>query len=187
MDPNGWWHDNASAIQSTCAILGILGLFWYCVLTQQIRKSAVAQQEAAQAPMLMFFQVRVKTSWAMKNYGLGPAVNVWWKPSANNEAGQAWYDLGALAAGDKSNLPHHSRPKDSHLAEMYVEGARIHYSDMAGNHYATSGEWKDNAFKQDWVKIKRGARTEFKKEASVAYALARTFVTFVANVRRFRG
>jgi hypothetical protein len=156
-----WWNENAGAIQAICAVAGVLGLAIYCVLTHGIRKSTVAQQKATQAPMLMFFQG--KYAWAVKNYGVGPATDVWWKPGIENKKSTDWYELGALAHGDESDLPHHTRPSESHLKTMYPNGARIHYSDMAGNHYATWGEWKDDAFKQNWGEIQLKDRAEFVK------------------------
>lgn len=156
-----WWNDNAGAVQAICAVLGILGLALYCWLTYGIRKSTVAQQKAAQAPMIMFF--KGKTCWAIKNYGVGPATEVWWKPNATNVKSTDWYELGAIAAGDESELPHHTRPKEAHLFEMDSAGARIHYSDIAGNHYATWGIFKDDGFIQEWVQIKGKSRMELLK------------------------
>jgi len=109
----------------------------------------------------MFF--KGTTAWALKNYGAGPAINIWWKPGSQNSKSSDWYSLGALAAEDDSDLPHHSRPTESHLLEMYANGACIHYSDMAGNHYATEGIWKDDAFNQNWMMIKHKDRREFDK------------------------
>jgi hypothetical protein len=155
-----WLNLNAGGIQALCAIFGFLGLCFYCYLTYCIRQAAVAQQKAAQAPMLMFFE-RDKV-WALKNYGVGPATQVFWKPDAQNAKSTEWYELGALGPGDESDLPHSSRPKEPRLFEMYDSGARIHYSDMAGNHYATWGLWRDNAFLQNWAEVKGKARLDLK-------------------------
>jgi len=155
-----WLNSNAGAIQAICAILGIVGLAVYCWLTQGIRKSTVAQQKAAQAPMIMFF--KGKTSWAIRNYGIGPAIKIWWKPGHDIHPLNDWYELGALASGDESDLPHYTHPNSPSLVEMYSSGARIQYSDMAGNHYATTGEWKDSAFVQDWETIDRKQRVELR-------------------------
>jgi hypothetical protein len=155
-----WLNENTGAFQAICATLGIVGLAIYCWLTHGIRKSAVAQQKAAQAPMIMFFQG--KNSWAIKNYGVGPASNIWWKPNAQNEKSSNWYHLGSLAAGDESDLPHHTRPTDAELRIMPLDGARIHYTDMASNNYFTCGIWRDEAFAQDWAEIKSKDRFELK-------------------------
>ena len=160
-----WWNQNAGAVQAICSILGIIGLAIYCFLTHGIRVATVAQQKASQAPMLMFFKDEGKwdagqTSWAIKNYGVGPAVNIWWKLGSANERSKGWYELGALGAGDESDLPHSSYPEDGYLSKMPEDGARIHYSDSAGNHYATWGSWKDNCFKQDWSSIEKKHRSE---------------------------
>lgn len=145
--------------------MGIVGLGIYCFLTHGIRVATVAQQKASQAPMLMFFEEKGKwgegqTSWAIKNYGVGPAVNIWWKPGSTNERSKDWYELGALGASDTSDLPHSSRAEDGCLREMPDDGARLHYADSAGNHYATWGTWKDDSFTQDWAPLKRKERYE---------------------------
>jgi|ERR1017187_1046050 hypothetical protein len=143
-----WWNDNSGAVQAICAILGVAGLLSYCLLTYGIRRSAVAQQKAAQAPMIMFFWDGEATCWRIRNYGVGNATKVWWKTNLNNERTSDWYELGALASDDVSDLPHDSRPDECQLKLMHVGGARIHYSDMAGNHYATAGRLKHDAFNQ---------------------------------------
>ena len=153
-----WLNDNASAVQAICSVFGIVGLGFYCWLTYGIRKASVAQQKAAQAPMIMFSFDKDEKYWMIKNYGVGPATKVWWKPGERNDKSPDWYDLGAIAPGDFSDLPHHGRPEESHLIDMCAGGARIHYSDMADNHYATWGIWKDDAFNQEWGAIGRNSR-----------------------------
>jgi hypothetical protein len=165
MDHLCWWSDNAGAIQAICATLGVIGLTAYCILTHHIRGAAVAQQKASQAPMLMFFKSENKwgdgqAAWAIKNYGVGPAVGIWWKSGFSNVKSNDWYELGALGAGDESELPHRSRPSQPALEQMPSDGARLHYSDSAGNHYATWGFWKDGSFQQDWAALKKRDRRE---------------------------
>lgn len=161
-----WWNENAGAIQAICAIAGVIGLIIYCALTARIRTATVAQQKAAQAPMLMFVEAKrqgeVLTHWVIKNYGVGPAVGIWWKPGSSNHSTNDWYEIGALGAGDESDLPH-SRSDVAFLREMPSDGARLHYSDSAGNHYATWGLWKDECFTQDWISLKHKERVELRR------------------------
>ena len=154
-----WLNQNAGALQAICAFAGLFGLLYYCRLTLGIWRSTVAQQKAGQAPMLVVVRSDDSSYWHIKNFGAGPAAEVWWKPGCKNESSE-WVSLGALAPNDTSEFPHHSRPDDCRLHKMYDDGLRIHYSDMAGNHYATWGSWLDDAFIQTWNEIKKSDRKE---------------------------
>jgi hypothetical protein len=124
---------HVNAVQSVCAIVGVVAVCIYTSLTRSIRLSTVAQMNAAQRPLIVLDEDSAAGDWKIINKGNGPALGLYWKTgSTNSETG--WQKLGAVAKGDWSDLP------DLNGVVMQAvppEGVRIHYKDLADNFYCT--------------------------------------------------
>jgi hypothetical protein len=56
-----WWLDeHASAVQAVCSVLGLMGLYWYCILTHGIHRAALRQASAATRPFIVIDELQEK-------------------------------------------------------------------------------------------------------------------------------
>jgi hypothetical protein len=170
-----WLDQHAGAVQAICAVIALVGLIWYCILTHGIRKATVRQANAALMPFLIIVEQECDRSkpdspaeptptWIIRNVGNGPAREINWKPGATNEQDttekKAWYRIGDLAVNDWTHLPHYSRANDMKMHERPRDGLRLHYCDLAGNHFAMVGYFDGEVFFQNCSQICKKDRTD---------------------------
>jgi hypothetical protein len=124
---------HVNAVQSFCAIIGVIAVCVYTGLTRSIRVTTLAQMNAAQRPFIVLDGDEKAGEWKITNKGNGPALGLCWKiGSDNSESG--WQKLGAVAKGDWSDLPDSA----GHVMKAVPpQGVRIHYKDLADNYYCT--------------------------------------------------
>jgi hypothetical protein len=168
--PAPWFLDaHSAAIQSVCAIVGLIVVICYTCFTWSIRQATVRQATAAQRPLLVLEWDETaeeesdgeggpsnKTSAVyIENKGNGPALGVFWKIDQRNEVNgkdRPWHELGALAVGDWSDLPNDTEPE---LPIVPPEGVRLHYKDLAGNFYCTRVFHKAGTIQQDSIDLSK--------------------------------
>lgn len=153
---------HASAIQAICAVLGLLGLGWYCLLTHGIHQQAIRQATAAIRPFIVIDElterdvpnfrlthliISKKAIYIIRNLGNGPAVNIQWTLGSNPDRNQrsSWTNLGDLAAGDWSYILGASR---DYMFDRPEQGMTFHFLDVAENAYETVEDYKDEKYYQ---------------------------------------
>jgi hypothetical protein len=173
---------HAGAVQAICAVVALVGLIWYCALTHGIRKATVRQANAALMPFLIIVEQECEPipTWIIRNAGNGPAREINWKPGASNEPDtpnkKAWFRIGDLGVNDWTHLPHYSRPNEMKMHERPRDGLRLHYCDLAGNHFAMVGYFDGEVFYQNCSPIRKKDRTDLNRHrATNQYGLHAIF------------
>jgi hypothetical protein len=165
--PPAWFLDaHSGTVQSLCAIAALVVVIVYTYFTWRIRQAAVRQYVASQRPLVVLQLVESEETQTggdpsetdrsayIENKGNGPALGVFWKIDQRNEVSvhRPWYELGALAVGDWSDLPNETRPE---LLIVPPEGVRLHYKDLAGNFYCTRVFHKAGTIQQDSIDLSK--------------------------------
>lgn len=151
---NSWWlDDHASAVQAVCAILGLIGLFWYCILTRQIQQASLRQSRAAIRPFIVIdelnekdypnYEMRMKPIsvdkiFIIRNLGSGPAMDIKWAlgSDAGTRPNVKWIGLGDLAIGDWSQI-FDDAPIPEMMFQRPAEGMVFRFCDSAGIEHET--------------------------------------------------
>ena len=159
-----WLDQHAAAVQAICAVLGIIGLFWYTYLTRELRSTGIRQATASQRPLLVLFKPDkdVSPGHFIRNMGNGPAIGINWKVG-NDNSDRIWNLVGSLAISDWSDLPNWNG-KESQLMTMPKPGVRIHYADLEGNYYCLTAHPTHDDFPDAEVMILQDERMLLKKD-----------------------
>jgi len=162
---HSWWlDDHASAIQAISALLGLVGLFWYCILTHRIQKASLRQASAAIRPFIVIdemkeadypqFEMRLKPAGAdkifiIRNLGNGPAMDIKWALGfdAGTRTDTNWIELGDLAVGDWSHISDNF-PERRMMLKRPDEGMVFRFCDSAGIHHETIEVLKGDMYSQ---------------------------------------
>jgi len=132
-----WVFVNSTAIQATCAVLGLLGLIWYALETRSIRKATLAQSAASRRPY--FHLVRSKEfpgCHVAKNIGSGIALKVQWT-FLGPEFITRPIEMGSCAVNQRKFFYFKGEPVPSGLLRSHG-GVRMTYTDTAGVRYWTT-------------------------------------------------
>lgn len=161
---HSWWlDDHASAIQAISAVVGLVGLFWYCILTRRIQQASLRQMSAAIRPFIVIdemkeadypqFELRLKPASEKKiliirNLGNGPAMDIKWAlgSDAGTRTGVNWIELGDLAVGDWSHISDFPAPRM--MFQRPEEGMVFRFCDSAGIQHETVEVLKDGTYSQ---------------------------------------
>ena len=124
------------AIQSVCAVLGLLGLGVYAFDTRAIRNATLAQSDASRRPFLDLianeFSAIGNNAYSVQNNGAGPAISVAWAPAGIPNAALLY--LGSLSIRAKADLGgHHSNLDEQGFSEH--GNIVMVYSDTSGRDY----------------------------------------------------
>jgi len=160
-----WWlDDHASAIQAICAILGLAGLVWYCILTHKIQKASLRQASAAIRPFIVIDELNEKDYpncefllkpvsaskiFIIRNLGSGPAMDIKWAlgSDAGTRSNVNWIELGDLAVSDWSQI-FDDAPIPQMMFKRPEEGMIFRFCDSAGIKHETIEVMRGGGFYQ---------------------------------------
>jgi len=129
-----WIVFNSAAIQAACAILGLLGLFWYAIETRSIRRATLAQSAAARRP---YFTLKISREFPgcfiTRNIGAGIALKAQWI-FMGPESAMRPIDLGSCAVNQRKAFYYKNEVV---TAALFIShgGVKVTYTDTAGVKY----------------------------------------------------
>lgn len=161
---HSWWlDDHASAIQAISAVIGLGGLFWYCILTHRIQTASLRQASAAIRPFIVIDELKETDSpnfelwmkpvnatkiFIIRNLGNGPAMDIKW--ALGSDAGRRtdvnWIELGDLGVGDWSHISVFPTPRM--MFERPDDGMVFRFCDSTGIFHETVEVVKDGIYSQ---------------------------------------
>lgn len=119
--------NNATAVQTIAAVLGLFILCKYAWDTRTLARASTRQLEAQQMPFLSIDIVNRICS--VKNFGSGPAINI-----DLAYAGETDCRVPSLAAGDKG-------PYLGIFTELVNRDITVNYESLSGTKYETRITW----------------------------------------------